>query len=216
MNAYKIGAFIQSLRKEMGLTQKELAQALNISDKAVSKWETGNGMPDVSLFIPLCKILKININELLSGERLQEEDYSKNAEENMLNLLQEKHMLNRRSIASICAGTVLLLSGIALQFIFTGINFAWYLDIPSLLIPTCLCTAIVLISGKNSRLEIIRLLRKAVIPVGMSVSIAVLMSMVASLGDFSAMGSKLAVSILSVFYSLIAYIVLLILEQRVK
>lgn len=86
MNQVKIGQFILSLRKEQHLTQRELADQLHISDKTVSKWETGRGLPEVSLMIPLCEILHISVNELLSGERLAESDYKKKAEENMVQI----------------------------------------------------------------------------------------------------------------------------------
>ena len=69
MDQKKTGEFIQQLRKAQGLTQKELADKLGISDKTVSKWETGNGLPDIASLSPLCKALGINVNELLSGEK---------------------------------------------------------------------------------------------------------------------------------------------------
>ena len=81
MDQEKIGKFISDLRKGIGLTQKELAEQLGISDKAVSKWERGNSMPDISVLMKLCQILKINVNELLSGEKLSQDSYSKKAEE---------------------------------------------------------------------------------------------------------------------------------------
>ncbi|MDE7084364.1 MAG: helix-turn-helix domain-containing protein [Clostridia bacterium] len=73
MNQIETGKFIKTARKEKSLTQRELAEKLNISEKTVSKWETGNGLPEVSLMLPLCKILDITVNELLSGERLNEQ-----------------------------------------------------------------------------------------------------------------------------------------------
>ena len=82
MDQVKIGKFISQMRKEKGLTQKQLGEELLISDKTVSKWETGKGMPEVSLMLPLCEKLGINVNELLTGERIAEEDYKKKAEEN--------------------------------------------------------------------------------------------------------------------------------------
>ena len=69
MDQTRIGTFIAVLRKEKGLTQKELAEQIGISDKTVSKWETGNGMPDIAYLSPLCEVLDINVNELLSGEK---------------------------------------------------------------------------------------------------------------------------------------------------
>ena len=70
MNQEKIGKFIAECRKEKNLTQLELAEKLNISNRAVSKWETGKNCPDVSIMLELCDILGINVNELLSGERI--------------------------------------------------------------------------------------------------------------------------------------------------
>ena len=86
MNQSNTGLFIQSIRKEKGLTQKELADRIGVSDKAVSKWETGRSMPDTSLLEPLCKELGISINELLIGESLPPEDYAKKAEVTIMNL----------------------------------------------------------------------------------------------------------------------------------
>ncbi len=89
MNQIKIGKFIADLRKEQNLTQKELAEKLNLSDKTVSKWECGKGLPDYSIMITLCDLMDISINELLSGERLSTIDYNQKAEENIINLIQE-------------------------------------------------------------------------------------------------------------------------------
>lgn len=85
----KIGRFIAEMRKQHNMTQREFADALGISDKTVSKWECGNGMPDLSLMQPICEILEINLNELFSGERLTDADYKKKAEENILSLIKE-------------------------------------------------------------------------------------------------------------------------------
>ena len=86
------GQFIAKIRKEKGFTQKQLAELLLISDKTVSKWETGGGLPEVSLMLPLCKELGVTVNELLSGKRLNTSEYKSNAEENIINLMKEgKH-----------------------------------------------------------------------------------------------------------------------------
>lgn len=84
MDQIKIGKFIASCRKEQGMTQASLAEKLGISDRAVSKWETGKSMPDSGIMLVLCALLKINVNELLSGERIMAEAYDKRAEENLL------------------------------------------------------------------------------------------------------------------------------------
>ncbi len=86
MNQIKIGKFIAECRKKNNLTQMQLAEKLNITDRAVSKWENGKAMPDSSIMLDLCKELKISVNELLSGEMIEMNNYDKRAEENLLNL----------------------------------------------------------------------------------------------------------------------------------
>ena len=89
MDQIKIGKFIASCRKEQGMTQAVLAEKLGISDRAISKWETGKSMPDSGIMLELCELLKINVNELLSGERIMAEAYDKRAEENLLAMRRE-------------------------------------------------------------------------------------------------------------------------------
>lgn len=84
MNQEKIGKFIAKLRKENNMTQQELADKLGITDRAISKWENGRGLPDLSLIKPLCDELSVSINELLAGERLNEEEYKEAVEENII------------------------------------------------------------------------------------------------------------------------------------
>ncbi len=90
MNQKEIGKFISACRKDKGLTQMQLAEMLNITNRAVSKWETGKSCPDVSIMLELCDILGITVNELLSGERIVMEDYQKKAEENLIELQAKK------------------------------------------------------------------------------------------------------------------------------
>ena len=75
MDQKRIGAFIAQCRREKNLTQMQLAELLDITNQAVSKWENGRGMPDVSLLQPLCDILEISLNELFSGEHISTEEY---------------------------------------------------------------------------------------------------------------------------------------------
>ena len=81
MDQIKIGKFIASCRKGVGLTQMQLAEKLNVTDRAVSKWETGKSLPDSSIMLELCEILKITVNDLLSGEVVTMENYNKQLEE---------------------------------------------------------------------------------------------------------------------------------------
>ena len=86
----KIGKFIAELRKEKKLTQMELAEKLNITDRAVSKWECGKSLPDSSVMTELCEILGISVNELLTGEKVNSGEYNKRAELNMLEMKKQK------------------------------------------------------------------------------------------------------------------------------
>ena len=114
MDQVKIGKFISQMRKEKGLTQKQLGEELLISDKTVSKWETGKGMPEVSLMLPLCEKLGINVNELLTGERIPDEDYKKKAEENIMDIMREKEESIRKIIISVIVCVITILAGCTL------------------------------------------------------------------------------------------------------
>lgn len=98
MDQIKIGKFIASCRREQGMTQASLAEKLGISDRAVSKWETGKSMPDSGIMLELCELLKINVNELLSGERIMTEAYDKRAEENLMAMRREVEEKNRQML----------------------------------------------------------------------------------------------------------------------
>ena len=91
MNQEKIGKFIANLRKEKNMTQQDLAKKLGVTDRAISKWENGRGLPDYSLLQDLCDTLSISINELFSGEKLSKEDYKTKAEENMSKLINDNY-----------------------------------------------------------------------------------------------------------------------------
>ena len=96
MNQEKIGKFIAQCRKEKNLTQSQLAEKLNITNKTISKWETGRGMPDSSMLLELSKVLDINVNELLTGEKIEREDYQEKAEENIVSISKEKDKSKRK------------------------------------------------------------------------------------------------------------------------
>jgi len=100
MDQVKIGKFIAECRKSKGLTQTQLAEILNTTNKSVSKWENGICLPDASLFEPLCDILDISINELFAGQKIQNEDYKRIADANLLQMLKYKlYQLSDKSVA---------------------------------------------------------------------------------------------------------------------
>lgn len=96
MNQVKIGRFIAERRKQENLTQAQLAEKLNITDRAVSKWETGRAMPDSSIMLELCRVLKITVNDLLSGEVVSMENYNKEMESKLIEMVKEKEEADKR------------------------------------------------------------------------------------------------------------------------
>ena len=119
MNQIKIGKFIAECRKKNNLTQMQLAEKLNITDRAISKWENGKGMPDSSIMLDLCAELKISVNELLSGEVLEMNSYNEKMEQNLIDMVKQKEESDKRLltmeivIGIIVVITLLVLIGIA-------------------------------------------------------------------------------------------------------
>jgi len=99
MDQKKIGAFIASCRKQAGYTQAALGEKLGVTDRAVSKWENGKSMPDVSIMLELCELLNTDVNELLTGERIGAEYYKKKAEENLLELQKQEELNNKKLLS---------------------------------------------------------------------------------------------------------------------
>ncbi len=102
MNQEKIGRFIAACRKENGFTQAALAEKLGITDRAISKWENGKSLPDPSIMLELCDLLHINVNELLTGERLDMENYKEMAEKNLEELARQEELNNKKLLALEC------------------------------------------------------------------------------------------------------------------
>ena len=96
MDQMKIGRFIAERRKRVSLTQLQLAEKLGITDRAVSKWETGKAMPDASIMLELCGVLEISVNDLFCGEVVGMEDYSKKLENNLLDMIRQKEQADKR------------------------------------------------------------------------------------------------------------------------
>ena len=99
MDQEKIGEFISEKRKEKGMTQAELAEKLGITDRAVSKWERGKSLPDASIMLELCSILGITVNDLLSGEVVSMENYGKENEKNLIEMVKLKEASDKRLLS---------------------------------------------------------------------------------------------------------------------
>ena len=114
MDQRKIGKFIAECRKKNNLTQMQLAEKLNITDRAISKWENGKGMPDSSIMLDLCNELKISVNELLSGEVLEMNSYNEKLELNLIDMVKQKEqsdnrLLKMEIVIGVLAGLVLFI-----------------------------------------------------------------------------------------------------------
>ena len=116
MDLIKIGKFIAESRKKKNLTQMQLAEELNITDRAISKWECGRALPDSSIMLQLCELLEISVNELLTGEKLEMEKYNKQVELNLIEMVKQKEASDKRllnmEIVLGVSGTILFLAAI--------------------------------------------------------------------------------------------------------
>ena len=126
MDQIQIGKFIAESRKAKDLTQRQLADALSISDKTISKWECGKGLPEVSLMLPLCAALEITVNDLLSGEKVSEVDYQRKAEGNMMDLMKENEENRKRMALSMITVVITIIAVCAL------IVIASFPDLPAI------------------------------------------------------------------------------------
>lgn len=212
MDQIKTGKLIQTLRKEQGLTQKELAQAVGVSDKAISKWENGNGFPDVSNMLDLCRNLHISVNELLAGERIATEEYSLKAEENIVELLETNKKTERTKHVYLILGMVLLVCGGTLIIINNyGMEFLWksrrYIDVTSFLAYVMGIAACTFISVATKGKSVFNEMKKLALPVGAVITIV---QLVAALFDNEpqTMAVGIAIAILPMLYALIFYICL--------
>ncbi len=244
MDQIKIGKFIAEMRKEQNLTQIDLADQLGISNKTISKWECGNGMPDYAVMESLCDILKINVNELLSGERLPSKDYNKKAEENMMSLIQEsseKKMWPRFESLTAILGIMALLSTVVLMILSCGgvAAIANFIDIPSALYVTLASFIVLVISGlwkdfwkafrlgwgkqsmvdvsqvKNSLLAV-KTEMQTLVFCGLIMSGVTMVEFLRRLSDPEMLGPLMALAILSTFYGLLFSLCLFPVRARLE
>ncbi len=122
MDQQKIGRFIAECRKKNNLTQMQLAEKLNITDRAVSKWETGKAMPDSSIMLDLCDVLKITVNELLSGEKINMENSNQKNEQLLLDIAKEVEQKNKT--IWICMWIII---GVSITALLAGLLISKYL-----------------------------------------------------------------------------------------
>lgn len=148
----KTGKYIAEKRKQLGMTQRQLAEQVGITDKAVSKWERGKSIPDSAVMEELCEVLHISINEFFSGEDIKEENYSDKAEENIRTLIEQSDVQKKHSrivIAGLTVGFIGILFGIRAAFMYTSErnNIYQFIDWPSLLFLLGIVTVVLVLSG---------------------------------------------------------------------
>ncbi len=130
MDQKKIGDFLKELRKERGLTQEQLAEQFHISGRSVSRWETGNNMPDLSILVELAEFYDVDLREIIDGER-KSEKMNEELKETVLKVAdyadaEKEALLKRVRIISVI-GCIAMITGIGLQF--------WSLDNPTMVNP---------------------------------------------------------------------------------
>lgn len=240
----KIGEFISHARKEKGLTQRQLADEIGVTDKAISRWETGRGMPDTGTIPFLCTALGINVNELLSGERLSVEAYGGKAEDNMVKLIKDNEQIKKTSKENrvgTVVGMVILLLFLTAIVLFGRGQIGWFVDMPSLLAVMGIWLIIVGISGQFSDFFKGILIAfhskrvsgpdiseqalcseyaidfgiKAMTFSGAVSSIIGVVLALGTLGDLSRLGPALAVAILTAFYAAILCLLFMVVKGRV-
>lgn len=116
MEQAKIGKFIKECRNKLNLSQQELADKLQVSNKTISKWECGKGLPDVSLLLPLCNELNISVNELLSGCNIENDKYIEKAEETLIDVYKERQSNKKKLLLAIIIGLITILSSLTIFF----------------------------------------------------------------------------------------------------
>ena len=138
MDQIKIGKFIAECRKKNNLTQAQLAERLNITDRAVSKWENGKAMPDSSIMLDLCNELNINVNDLLCGEKISKDAYNKQLEQNIIDMIKQKEASDERLL------TMEIVMGVLISIVFFALIFiASFAEIKSWLRITLIITGFI-------------------------------------------------------------------------
>lgn len=138
MDQIKIGEFIARKRKERELTQMQFAELVGVSNKTVSKWETGARMPDVEIMQDVCDALRVTVNEFLAGEEFTEKEYRKRSEDNVIGLVQELHEIKetrRGGFLGILCSILLVISAMVLAMICSVeiVNIPYFLNVPAIL-----------------------------------------------------------------------------------
>lgn len=246
MDKVKIGRFIAQMRKDNGLTQQELADLVGVTNKAVSKWECGNGLPEMENIGVLCDKLGVSVNELLSGERIEPEKYLQKAESNILNLIEENEKQSNKG--SVFMLVMMVISSIVGVGCVVALNMGGYnsnllVNLPAILIMIIISVMFLVATGifkdffkafaivcnkskvtekwqiKRSVLAV-ELVRNTWLITGVLMSVQGYISILFLIGN-SGNGltfnvMNIAVATLGILYGIIGYLVLLPIKIRVE
>jgi len=209
MNQIDTGKFIASCRKEKGLTQAQLAEKLNITDRAVSKWETGKCMPDSSIMLELCNILGVTVNELLSGERIEMNNYQEKVNENLIELKRkDENNMNKNAVISIIY-TITMVIGILVcgicDIAISG-TLTWSLIVLGSVLITWIASFPVILLGKKGVLVAMVAISILIVPFIYILSILIKVNEVFSIGA--------VMSIITLVFLWIIYILYYRLKDR--
>lgn len=232
----KTGRFMAEMRRQQNLTQRQLAEQVGVSDKTVSKWETGRSMPDNAILLDVCLLLNISVNELLSGEKITEENYVGKSEETMMELVKETEYHKRKGNWTIF-GTIfsflLLVLACAFAILSAGgvKSLSWFIDLPSIIIPLGITffvliaseslwdfgQAFVIVYGNHEYNEYqlknawcaMKTVLYTIPPAGIFSFLVGIVSFIGHLSDPTLLGPNLAVAVLSLFYCSILEILLI-------
>lgn len=185
MNQIDTGKFIAVCRKEKGLTQAQLAEKLNITDRAVPKWETGKCMPDSSIMLELCNILGVTANELLSGERIEIDDYEEKVNENLIELKRkDENNMNKNTIISIIYTIAMIIAIMVCCICDIAISgtLTWSLIVLSSILVTWIASFPVILLGKKGILVAMIAISITMVPFMYILSILIKVNEVFSIG----------------------------------
>ncbi len=203
MNQMDTGKFIAGCRKEKGLTQAQLAEKLNITDRAVSKWETGKCMPDSSIMLELCNILDVTVNELLTGERIEMNHYEEKVNENLIELKRkdENNMKKNAIIATIY--TIAMVIGImvcCICDIAVSETLTWSLIVLSSVLFTWIASFPIILLGKKGVLAAMIAVTILIVPFMYLLSILIKVKEVFHIGAVMSMISLVFLWIIYMMY----------------
>lgn len=221
MNQVKVGNYISQKRKELGLTQKQLAELIEVTDKSISKWERGNGLPDVTRLKPLCDALKVSMNELVAGEDISESVLSQKTEENIMSLIKENEKQKTKSqmtyyvFGGILVVVALLLLGISIAGSSVQ-SVLFYIDIVAMLMVAVFIGIGVLLSKRETKADTCDVVGKMAISGSVFISLFELVMLLANMSDVSTIGPTLSVVILTPLYGVAVYIVASIVKTHIE